>query len=69
MSQLSKAIAVAVPVAVSAALLVWWYKKHKSEHFVQVGKVSAMFMYPVKSCKCVEISEATCLQHGFPYDR
>ena len=50
-----------------------YMNRKKNELFEQVGTVSELFIYPVKSCKGISLSEARCgptgIQHNGAIDR
>lgn len=41
----------------------------KIELFRQVGYVSGLFIYPVKSCAGIELENAVCFTEGIQFDR
>ena len=42
----------------------WWMRRRRNHLFEQIGKVSKIFIYPVKSCKGVQLTEGTCTIYG-----
>ncbi|KAM8960955.1 mitochondrial amidoxime-reducing component 1-like [Pelodytes ibericus] len=44
----------------------WWRKRRSSEHLEvkQVGIVSQLLIYPIKSCRAVSVQEADCIELG-----
>ena len=66
---LYKVLVVSLPVALCVAVALWWLKGRKSNNFIQVGYVSALYVYPVKSCKGIKLDKALCLPHGIQHDR
>ena len=63
-------LAISLPV-LSVAYYCW---KHRQviripEHFEQVGHVSGLFVYPVKSCAGISLTTAKCLTAGIEFDR
>lgn len=66
---LYKVLVVSLPVALCGAVALWWLKGRKSNNFIQVGYVSALYVYPVKSCKGIKLDKALCLPHGIQHDR
>ena len=61
-------IAAAVKYSVS-----WWMRKRREKLFVKIGQVSTLYIYPVKSCKAVEVTGGECTLYGLKcngvYDR
>lgn len=41
----------------------------KIEHYEQVGHVTGLFIYPVKSCAGISLETADCLTEGLQFDR
>lgn len=63
---------IGVPISVVAGLgVLWWQKKKRrpTSHVKDVGRVSDLIIYPVKSCKGIRVSEAKCFKEGMEYDR
>ena len=61
---------IGVPIAVVAGIgLLWWQRKKKEPILNEVGRVSDLIIYPVKSCKGIRVSEAKCFKEGMEYDR
>ena len=61
---------IGVPIAVVAGIgVLWWQKKKKKSTLNEVGRVSDLIIYPVKSCKGIRVSEAKCFKEGMEYDR
>lgn len=48
------------------AALLW--RKQKESKFVYVGKVSALNLYPVKSCSPINLQTVRCTSSGFIQD-
>ena len=44
-------------------------KQRKIEHYEQVGHVTGLFIYPVKSCAGISLETADCLTEGLQFDR
>ena len=48
----------------------WWKKKgEKKRTNEEVGRVSELIIYPVKSCKGIRVTEAKCFNEGMEFDR
>ena len=51
----------------------WWMRKRRETLFEKIGQVSALYFYPVKSCKGVKIDQGECTKYGIKcngvYDR
>ena len=61
---------IGVPIAVVAGIgVLWWQRKNKKPTLNEVGRVSDLIIYPVKSCKGIRVSEAKCFKEGMEYDR
>lgn len=61
---------IGVPIAVVAGIgVLWWQRKKKKPTLKEVGRVSDLIIYPVKSCKGIRVSEAKCFKEGMEYDR
>lgn len=61
---------IGVPIAVVAGIgVLWWQRKKKKSTLNEVGRVSDLIIYPVKSCKGIRVSEAKCFKEGMEYDR
>lgn len=66
----SRVMLLSVPVAVATgALAFWWMRKQRTRTYEEVGFVSALNVYPVKSCKAISLEHAECLVTGIKYDR
>lgn len=44
-------------------------RQRKIEHYEQVGHVTGLFIYPVKSCAGISLETADCLTEGLQFDR
>ena len=63
-------LTIGVPIAVVAGIgVLWWQRKKKKPILNEVGRVSDLIIYPVKSCKGIRVSEAKCFKEGMEYDR
>ncbi|XP_002735772.1 mitochondrial amidoxime-reducing component 1-like [Saccoglossus kowalevskii] len=53
-------------VAAVGGSILWYRSRRKARHgeMVAVGKVSAMFLHPVKSCRGIELSSGRCTKMG-----
>lgn len=65
-----KALAAGIAVTVGTSVVVYLYYKRKIKDRVPtewtvVGKVENLFMYPLKSGKRIELTEAECTNKGF----
>ena len=61
---------IGVPIAIVAGIgVLWWQRKKKKPILNEVGRVSDLIIYPVKSCKGIRVSEAKCFKEGMEYDR
>ena len=70
MAAYSKYLLIGVPVAVLASCAVLWLReKQRRRSFKEVGRVSGLFVYPVKSCKGIRVRDIKCFKEGMEYDR
>ena len=37
--------------------------------YKEIGRVSGLFIYPVKSCKGISVDDVKCVKEGMEYDR
>ncbi|XP_029646901.1 mitochondrial amidoxime reducing component 2 [Octopus sinensis] len=44
-----------------------WFHRNRCNYFVTVGRVSAIFCYPVKSCRWLSVERAWCTRLGISY--
>ena len=59
-----------LPVVVLAGLAaLWWERKERRRYYVEVGRVSDLIIYPVKSCKGIHVDDVKCFKEGMEYDR
>lgn len=49
--------------ALAGVTAIWWWKRNY-RNFKLVGTVSRIYIYPVKSCKGIRLTEAECLKTG-----
>lgn len=66
----SKYVLIALPVLALAGLAaLWWQRKERRQTYNEIGRVSEMFIYPVKSCKGIRVDEVKCFKEGMEFDR
>lgn len=66
----SKYLLIGLPVVTLAGIAALWWKQHvKSRSFKEVGSVTGLFVYPVKSCKGIRMDSVKCFKEGMEYDR
>lgn len=53
--------------AATVGLAILWWKKRRTGK--DVGVVSGLFVFPVKSCGGIPLAEAECVSTGVKYDR
>lgn len=46
----------------------WWMRRKRNDMFKKVGKVSKIYIYPVKSCKAIRLSEGECTKYGIEHN-
>lgn len=73
--------ALAVGTGITAGALLWWLLRGKtgqakpkpsslpSDYIIPVAKVTKLYIYPVKSCRGIEMGSVECLKRGLEYDR
>ena len=70
MASYSKYLFIGLPVAALAGCTALWLREKMSRRsFKEVGRVSGLFVYPVKSCKGIRVQEVKCFKEGMEYDR
>ena len=70
MTVYSKYLLIGLPVAVLAGFAALWLREKKRKRsFKEVGRVSGLFIYPVKSCKRIRVHDVKCFREGMEYDR
>lgn len=70
MATYSKYLLIGLPVAVLASCAALWLReKLRKRCFKEVGRVSGIFVYPVKSCKGIRVRDMKCFKEGMEYDR
>ena len=66
----SKYLLIGLPVVVLAGFAaLWWQGKEKRRSFEEIGRVSGLFIYPVKSCKGIPVDDVKCFKEGMEFDR
>ena len=45
----------------------WWMRQKRNVLFEKVGQVSKLYIYPVKSCKGIQLSEGGCTKYGIEH--
>ena len=66
----SKYLLIALPaVALVGFAALWWQRKEKKRSYHEVGRVSSLIIYPVKSCKGILVDDVKCYKIGMEYDR
>lgn len=46
----------------------WWMRRNTDALFEKVGHVTKLYLYPVKSCKGLPLTEAECNSYGMTYN-
>ena len=70
MESSGKEAEIIVGLAISSMLkytAAWWMRRNTDALFEKVGHVSKLYLYPVKSCKGVPLTEAECTKYGMKY--
>jgi len=66
----SRYLLIGLPLlAVAGLAALWWQRKERRQTYKEVGRVSELFIYPVKSCKGIRVAEVNCFKEGMEYDR
>lgn len=66
----SKYLLIGLPViALAGIAALWWQRKERRMTYKEMGRVSDLFIYPVKSCKGIRVDEVKCFKEGMEYDR
>ena len=66
----SKYLLFGLPVVFLAGLAaLWWERKDRKRSYKEVGQVSDLIIYPVKSCKGIRVDDVKCFKEGMEYDR
>ena len=65
---ISRNLTVLLGVAFGGVGLLLWYLRRR-KHFKFVGTVSSLNVYPVKSCKGINLKKANCVETGIEFDR
>lgn len=68
MPSYSKYLLIGLPVLALAGFAALWWQRRKGI-YKAVGRVSDLFVYPVKSCKGIQLTEAKCCKEGIEFDR
>ncbi|CAH3140548.1 unnamed protein product [Pocillopora meandrina] len=70
MAAFSKYLLISVPVVALAGIAaLWWQREKRERSYIEVGRVSSLIIYPVKSCKGIRVDNAKCFKEGMEYDR
>ena len=69
-SSYSKYLLIGLPVVALAGIgVLWWQRREEKVSCTEVGRVRELWVYPVKSCKGIQLTEAKCFKRGIEYDR
>lgn len=69
-SSYSKYLLIGLPVVALAGVgVLWWQRREEKDSCTEVGHVRELWVYPVKSCKGIQLTEAKCFKRGIEYDR
>ena len=70
MAAFSKYLLISVPVVALAGIAaLWWQREKRERSYTEVGRVSSLIIYPVKSCKGIRVDNAKCFKEGMEHDR
>ena len=70
MASYSKYLLIGLPVLTLAGIAaLWWSRRERQELYKEVGRVTELFTYPVKSCKGIPVDEIKCYKEGMEFDR
>ena len=66
----SKYLLIGLPVvALAGFAALWWQRNDRRRSYMEVGRVSGLFFYPVKSCKGIRVDDVKCFKEGMEFDR
>ena len=66
----SKYLLIGLPVVALAGIAaLWWKRQGRRQSYMEVGRVSGLFFYPVKSCKGIRVDDVQCFKEGMEFDR
>ncbi|KAJ7365551.1 Mitochondrial amidoxime reducing component 2 [Desmophyllum pertusum] len=66
----SKYLLIGLPVvALAGFAALWWQRNERRRSYMEVGRVSGLFLYPVKSCKGIRVDDVKCFKEGMEFDR
>jgi len=66
----SKYFLIGLPVVAFVGLAALWLERNERKRsYKEVGRVSDLFIYPVKSCKGIRVDDVKCFKEGMEYDR
>ena len=69
-STYSKYLLIGLPaLAVAGLAALWWQRREKRQSYKEVGRVSELLIYPLKSCKGIRVDQAKCFLEGMEFDR
>ena len=69
-SSYSKYLLIGLPVvALAGVAALWWQRNGRRRTYEEIGRVSGLFIYPVKSCKGISVSDIKCVKEGMEFDR
>ncbi|XP_019621943.1 PREDICTED: mitochondrial amidoxime reducing component 2-like [Branchiostoma belcheri] len=66
----SKGVVIAVlttTTVISAGIAYLQWRRHRKRHYVPVGHVAKIYMYPVKCCRGLEVGEAVVTEQGLQW--
>lgn len=70
MASYSKYLLIGLPVLTLAGIAaLWWSRRERQVTYNEVGRVTELFTYPVKSCKGIPVDEIKCYKEGMEFDR
>ena len=56
-------------LALTGLAALWWQERERKTSGLEVGRVTELLIYPVKSCKGIRLTEAKCFKEGMEFDR
>ncbi|KAL9953905.1 hypothetical protein ACROYT_G041378 [Oculina patagonica] len=65
----SRLWAISLPLSMPVLAFAYYWWKQRQINYEQVGYVSGLFIYPVKSCAGISLETANCLTAGIQFDR
>ena len=69
MASYSKYLLIGLPALGLAGLAALWWQRERKKTYQEVGRVTELFIYPVKSCRGIPVENVKCFKEGMEFDR